>query len=123
MFANLRVKLEYQKDCVSYWVSSNERDIRLELRDVGLREVRQFIVFLQSKKYDEQPLTPVQNQKLSPQTIRAHVETLKAFFTWLYEEEYTPKNKLEKLEWVRLRSLGCSFFFPTICPRTRLSSG
>lgn len=75
----------------------------LELGEVGLAEVRQFIVFLQSKnKYDGHPLTPTQNRKLSPQTIRAHVETLKAFFTWLHDEEYTSKNKLEKLEFPKV---------------------
>lgn len=75
----------------------------VQLGDVGLPEVRHFVIYLQSKnKYDGHPLNPTQDRKLSPQTIRAHVETLKAFFSWLHQEEYTCTNKLEKLEFPKV---------------------
>lgn len=71
----------------------------LELGKVSLQEAREFILYLQNRcRYEGHPITPAKPEKLSPQTIRGHVETLKAFFSWLYEEEYTEYNKLEKLE-------------------------
>ncbi len=40
-------------------------------------------------------MTPARDERLSPQTIRAHVETLKAFFSWLHQEGYVDDNPLE----------------------------
>lgn len=82
------------------WVKEGDS---LELGDVGLLEVRRYIVFLQgNNKYDGHQLKPTQKRKLSRHSIRAHVENLKASFTWLYEEEYTSKSKLEELEFPEL---------------------
>jgi site-specific recombinase XerD len=94
------------------WYSNNLRLFKdflvangysLAIGDIGIQEVREYIVYLQQRKrFQGHPLTPVKDQKLSPQTIRAHVETLKAFFTWLYTERYTQDNRLEKLEFPKV---------------------
>jgi integrase/recombinase XerC len=74
-----------------------------ELGRVGLPEVRDYIFYLQDKsRYEGHPLTPTKDEKLSPHTLRAHVETLKAFFSWLYEEGYAETNRLEKLKFPRV---------------------
>ena len=89
------------------WYSNNLRLFKdflvangysLAIGDIGIQKVREYIVYLQQRKrFQGHPLTPVRDQQLSPQTIRSHVETLKAFFTWLHVEGYTRDNRLEKL--------------------------
>jgi len=75
----------------------------LSIRDISAREVKEFILYLRQKnRYDGHPLTPTQTGKLSPQTIRAHVETLKAFFAWLHREGHVESNALEHLEFPKV---------------------
>ena len=75
----------------------------MELGKVGLPEVRDYILYLQDKsRYEGHPFTPKRDEKLSPHTLRGHIETLKAFFCWLYEEGYTETNRLGKLKFPRV---------------------
>jgi len=75
----------------------------LAIGDIGIQVVREYIMHLQTKnKYDNHPLTPVREERLTPCTIRDHVETIKALFTWLSEEGYTETNKLEMLKYPKV---------------------
>jgi site-specific recombinase XerD len=70
----------------------------LAISDVGIQEAREYILYLQErKKYMGHPLTPTRDERLSPRTVRAHVESLKAFFSWLFAEGYTESNTLKRL--------------------------
>jgi site-specific recombinase XerD len=74
-----------------------------ELGRVGFPEVRDYILYLHDKsRYEGHPFTPKRDEKLSPHTLRGHIATLKAFFSWLYEEGYTETNRLEKLKFPRV---------------------
>jgi len=79
------------------FLRSNEHSLRVH--DITQKVIRAYIVHLQTKRrYDGHPLTPIQEQRLSPQTVRARVETLKVFFSWLFEEGYTENNVMKKVE-------------------------
>lgn len=89
------------------WHSSNLRLFKdflaargssLAISDIGIQEAREYILYLQERKrYVGHPLTPTRDERLSPRTVRAHVESLKAFFSWLFAEGYTESNKLKRL--------------------------
>ena len=94
------------------WYSNNLRLFRgflesqgysLAIGDIGIQVVREYIVHLQTRnKYDGHPFTPAREERLAPCTIRDHVETIKALFTWLSEEGYTEANKLEMLRYPKV---------------------
>jgi site-specific recombinase XerD len=89
------------------WYSNNLRlfknfleahDYSLAIGDIGIEVVREYILHLQTRnKYEDHPLTPAREERLTPSTIRDHVQTIKGFFSWLYEEGYTETNKLKIL--------------------------
>ncbi len=60
---------------------------------------REYILYLRNRpKFNNHPYTPTQNTMLSPQTLRCHTRSLKAFSTWLYSEGYTIENRLKNLK-------------------------
>ncbi len=74
------------------WLNGN-------LGDFTLQAVRAYVGELQAaRKYQGRPYSPVQDAGLSSLTIKGHVVVLKGFATWLYEEEYTDQNVLDKLK-------------------------
>jgi len=89
------------------WYSNNLRLFKdyltarghsLAIDDIGLEEAREYVLYLQErKKFEGHPLTPTRDQRPSPRTVQAHVQTLKAFSTWLFEEGYTESNTLKRL--------------------------
>lgn len=89
------------------WYSNNLRLFKdflmrhgysLTIDDIGLEEAREYVLYLQErKKFEGHPLTPARDERLSPRTVQAHVETLKAFSAWLFEEGYTESNQLARL--------------------------
>ena len=94
------------------WYSNNlrlfigflrQRGHSLSIDDIGVKEIREFIIHLREKnRYDGHPITPVQSDKLSPRTVRAHVETLKAFLSWLHREDYIDGSVLNSLEFPKV---------------------
>jgi site-specific recombinase XerD len=70
----------------------------VSLNDIGLNEVRQFIIHLQSRGKCR-PYRPAgqKAEKLSPNTIRGYVQSIKSLFSWLEEEGYISDNPLRKL--------------------------
>jgi integrase/recombinase XerC/integrase/recombinase XerD len=94
------------------WYSNNLRLFKdflqgggysLSIGDIGMQEVRDYVLYLKEKRrYSGHRLTPTRPEGLSPCTIRAHVETLKAFSSWLFEEGYTDSNKLERLKFPKV---------------------
>jgi len=90
------------------WHSDNLRDFigflrskkhPLRVDEIKPKVIRAYVIHLQSKKrYTGHPFTPVQEQRLSPQTVRARVRTLKAFFAWLQRDGYTEGNVMKNIE-------------------------
>jgi integrase/recombinase XerC/integrase/recombinase XerD len=76
----------------------NGSDARL--KDLTLEDARAFVAHLQDlpTRYDGHPLKPRQEGGLSPSTIHSYVRALKAFSSWLHEEEFTSRNVLAKLK-------------------------
>jgi site-specific recombinase XerD len=60
--------------------------------------IRGYILFLRGRpRFQGHPFISQKGDLLSPKTVQCHVRVLKAFSTWLYEEEYTNVNRLKNL--------------------------
>jgi len=69
------------------------------LGDVGIDEVREFILYLQQKqRWDGNHGGHIKDDRLSPFTVQGFVRSLKAFYSWLYQEGYTEDNELAYLK-------------------------
>jgi len=61
--------------------------------------IRGYILFLRKRpRFQGHPFISPRRELLSPKTVQCHVRVLKAFSTWLYEEEYTTVNRLKNLK-------------------------
>jgi len=66
--------------------------------DIGRDEVRTYIRYLQSvRKWPNSPSIKANKGNLSPYSIQGHVRAIKAFWGWLFREEYLLENPLVKL--------------------------
>ena len=69
------------------------------LGNVDIGVVREYILHLQKrKKFEDHPITPRQDELLSPVSINCYVRAVRSFFSWLYREGYTNENRLAKLK-------------------------
>jgi site-specific recombinase XerD len=69
------------------------------LSDFSMDVVRGYVLFLQRRpRFQGHPFIRQRQDLLSPKTVQCHVRALKAFSTWLYEEEYTNVNRLKNLK-------------------------
>ena len=60
---------------------------------------RGYILFLRRRpRFQGHPFISQKGDLLSPRTVQCHVRVLKAFSTWLYEEECTNVNRLKHLK-------------------------
>ena len=66
--------------------------------DIGREELRTYILHLQSaRKWPNSPYIRADKGSLSPYSIQGHVRAIKAFWGWLFKEEYILENPLIKL--------------------------
>ena len=69
-----------------------------DLDDFTLEATRRFVaVLLATEKWQDNPKRKRAGEPLSVQTVANHVRVMKAFATWLWEEEYTTENRLLRL--------------------------
>jgi site-specific recombinase XerD len=90
-----------------YWYSrvlsyfhSYLREHRLPdtLGDLNIHVVRDFILYLQTKKkWDSHPYIPSNGGNLAAISVENYVRALRAFFSWLHREGYTADNILGQL--------------------------
>jgi len=74
-------------------------DIEPLLKNLDIDVVRGYIIYLQgSKRYDDHPYTPKQEELLPPVSIHGYIRAIKTFFNWLYKEGYTEEHRLERLK-------------------------
>lgn len=62
-----------------YLLRKFDRFLQKEITDVTVFDLKAYVVHLQERK-------------IAPKTINGYIAQIKAFFTWLHEEEYTDKN-------------------------------
>ena len=104
----LRNRSLNRSDATTRWHTDNLRDFigflhsqnhSGRISDITRKTIRAYLIHLQNKKrYDGHPLTPTQEQYLSPRTVRARFMTLKAFFAWLERDGYTEGNVMKNIE-------------------------
>lgn len=66
--------------------------------DIGREELRTYILHLQSaRKWPNSPHIKADKGSLSPYSIQGHVRAIKAYWGWLFKEEYVLENPLVKV--------------------------
>ena len=66
-------------------------------KEIGRFEVRAYIKHLQeAKRWANKPGNGEDQGKLSPSAVQGHVRAIKAFWGWLFNNEYTETNVLAK---------------------------
>ena len=69
------------------------------IEEFNIENARNYVLYLRSRnKFGRSTNPQVQHSGLSPETVRGHVRGLKAFFSWLYREEYVDENRLRNLK-------------------------
>jgi site-specific recombinase XerD len=68
------------------------------LAQISKDRVREFVLHLQERdaKWPSHPYAPPTREKLSPTTIQGYVRVLKTFSSWLFNEDYTDDNILQR---------------------------
>ena len=74
-------------DLFEAWLGPEGMSTRL--KDLGLRESRQFILYIQER--------PGLRGPASSHTVNNRVTALRAFFNWLYFEDYTEEHRLARV--------------------------
>jgi site-specific recombinase XerD len=81
----------------------NTQKLPLNISSFNIQIVRDYMLYLRNKhKYEGHPYIITQSNFLSPETIKCHTRSLKAFSTWLYSEGYTSENVLMHLKLPRV---------------------
>ncbi len=70
-----------------------------KLADIDILVIRDFVLHLQDKaRWDNHPSMSTHGGKLEASTINNYVRALRAFFSWLHREGYTPEHILANLK-------------------------
>ena len=76
----------------------NEHNMPSTLGDLNILVVREFVLYLQTKKkWSGHPFVPTPKGNLAAISVQTYVRSLRAFFSWLHREGYTEDNILADL--------------------------
>jgi site-specific recombinase XerD len=92
---------EWYSRVISYLIRYLQQEgYPTQLGDVNIQVVREFILYLQTKKkWSDNPYVPSpSNGNLSANSVQTYVRGLRAFFSWLHKEGYTEESLLAGLK-------------------------
>jgi integrase/recombinase XerC/integrase/recombinase XerD len=69
-----------------------------QLGALGEPEIREFILYLQNRTRWHNNPNVKGRRKLASTSIQTYIRALRAFFNWLYQQGYTPENRLVNLK-------------------------
>jgi len=79
------------------FLSSN--GLSTDVTQIGAEEMRAFILYLQRKRcFSNHPYSKAQQRGLSGHTINTYMRSIRAFWSWLVEEEVIESNPFSKLK-------------------------
>jgi len=79
------------------FLSSN--DLSTDVTQIGSMEMRTFILYLQQKRcFSNHPYSRIQQRGLSGHTINTYMRSIRAFWSWLVEEEIIEVNPFSRLK-------------------------
>ena len=79
------------------FLSSN--GLGTDVTQIGAGEMRVFILYLQQKRcFSNHPYSKVQQRGLSGHTVNTYMRSIRAFWSWLVEEEIIESNPFSKLK-------------------------
>ena len=74
-----------------------EKGYSTSVKDIGINQVREYIKYLQNAdRWPNRTKDSEDRGKLSPVTVQDHVRTIKAFWSWLFDNGYIENNTLAK---------------------------
>ena len=74
------------------------RDYPTNVNEIGVNELREFILHLQQvKAFEHHPLTGPQTKGLSGHAINTYLRSIRAFWSWLVREEIITSNPFSKV--------------------------
>lgn len=72
---------------------------RQDIAGITANDFRRFVIALQDKhKFSQHPYNKPQQAKLSPQSIETYCRAIRAFFGYLYREDFIQTNPMEKIK-------------------------
>ena len=92
--------LGWYRDMLTHFANFLGNGTETKLKDLSIDDARSFVAWLQSRpsRYANHPMRPKEDGGLSANTIHGYVRALKAFSTWLYEEQFTGRNLFGRLK-------------------------
>ena len=79
------------------FLSSN--GLSTDVTQIGTQEMRAFILYLQRKRcFTNHPYSKAQQRGLSGHTVNTYMRSIRAFWSWLVEEEIIECNPFSKLK-------------------------
>jgi len=76
----------------------NQDGLPTDVTQIGVQELRRFILYLQgAKSYRKHPFTKPQPNGLSGHTINCYLRAIRAFWSWLVQEEIILSNPFAKV--------------------------
>jgi site-specific recombinase XerD len=79
------------------FLSSN--GLSTDVTHIGAEEIRAFILYLQQKRcFSNHPYSKAQDRRLSGHTVNTYMRSIRAFWSWLVEEEVIESNPFSRLK-------------------------
>jgi site-specific recombinase XerD len=77
----------------------NSNGLSTDVTQIGAGEIRTLILYLQQKRcFSNHPYSKAQQRGLSGHTINTYMRSIRAFWSWLVEEEIIVSNPFSKLK-------------------------
>jgi integrase/recombinase XerD len=74
------------------------QQLSTDAADIGVSEIRMFIVHLQQKnRFSSHPYAKPQQGRLSGHTVNCYLRSIRAFWSWLLSEEIVDRNPFAKI--------------------------
>ena len=89
----------YSANLKSFHNYLNSRHLPDTLDKIDIKILRQYVLYLLKKnKYHGHPITPEKAEPVSAATVHGHVRTLRAFFSWLVNEDLIETSPAKDLK-------------------------
>ena len=92
--------ISWYQDMITRFIEYLQDGTPTTLAHFSLDNARSFVASLQNQetRYADHPFREEVDGGLAPSTIHGYVRALKAFASWLHEEEFTEANRLHRLK-------------------------
>jgi site-specific recombinase XerD len=87
----------YLEILTRYFFFLQGKNLLSPVEKMGRQELKEYLLHLQScQRWPKRPPSRDGTNRLSPFTVQGHARAIKAFWGWMFREEYIEKNPLDK---------------------------